>query len=267
MVEFQKNSNGFTLIEMSIVLVIIGLITGAIFAGSSLIELSKVQSVATDFRKIQTSLNIYQDKYGYLPGDHPNAYSYFDNTGGSSICGQNNNTNSGCNGNGDGKFSRGTGMANEYLRSWVHLNLSNILPNSLTGALSGGAFVPGDNVYESRIKSAGFNLILGSGVSGGSVAFGRGPGNAIQFGRTAGTSLRAPVLTPAQARSIDSKIDDGTSSSGKLMGLRTGGGSFNALGSCSDNPALFFDYQGAYASADYLLSNTNKSCYLIFWLN
>jgi prepilin-type N-terminal cleavage/methylation domain-containing protein len=65
---------GFTLIELSIVLVIIGLIAGGILAGSELIHASKVRATVKRFTEIDTAVNTYRTKYACLPGDCVNAY-------------------------------------------------------------------------------------------------------------------------------------------------------------------------------------------------
>jgi prepilin-type N-terminal cleavage/methylation domain-containing protein len=68
MMNRTKNS-GFTLIEIAIVLVIIGLLLGGVLKGQELINNAKVKSYATDFRNIPIQLYGYQDKFKALPGD------------------------------------------------------------------------------------------------------------------------------------------------------------------------------------------------------
>jgi len=60
---------GFTLIEIAIVLVIIGLLLGGVLKGQELINNAKVKSYATDFRNIPIQLYGYQDRFKALPGD------------------------------------------------------------------------------------------------------------------------------------------------------------------------------------------------------
>lgn len=64
-----KNSSGFTLIEIAIVLMVIGLMLGFSFRGQAQIDNTKVLTLRNDFRNIQTYINQYQDKYNTLPGD------------------------------------------------------------------------------------------------------------------------------------------------------------------------------------------------------
>ncbi|MGH9519815.1 MAG: type II secretion system protein, partial [Terriglobales bacterium] len=60
---------GFTLIEMAIVLVIIGLIVGSVLAGQDLIRAAEVRATISQIEKYQTAVNTFYGKYGALPGD------------------------------------------------------------------------------------------------------------------------------------------------------------------------------------------------------
>jgi prepilin-type N-terminal cleavage/methylation domain-containing protein len=65
----RKQQSGFTLVEIAIVLVIIGLLLGGVLKGQELINSAKVKNMANDFRNIATFVYAYQDKYRALPGD------------------------------------------------------------------------------------------------------------------------------------------------------------------------------------------------------
>lgn len=66
----RSKQSGFTLIEIAIVLVIIGLLLGGVLKGQELINSAKVKNMATDFRNIPLFIYGYQDKFKALPGDH-----------------------------------------------------------------------------------------------------------------------------------------------------------------------------------------------------
>jgi prepilin-type N-terminal cleavage/methylation domain-containing protein len=68
-VERLRNQRGFTLIELSIVLVIIGIILAAVLKGQDLIDNAKAKKVANMINQWQTPMNQYYDTFGYLPGD------------------------------------------------------------------------------------------------------------------------------------------------------------------------------------------------------
>jgi prepilin-type N-terminal cleavage/methylation domain-containing protein len=65
----MKKESGFTLIELAIVLVIIGLLLGGVLKGQELINSAKVKNMANDFKNIQIQIYSYQDKFRALPGD------------------------------------------------------------------------------------------------------------------------------------------------------------------------------------------------------
>ena len=65
----KSNQSGFTLIEIAIVLVIIGLLLGGVLKGQELINSARVKNLATDFRNIPVFVYGYQDRYRALPGD------------------------------------------------------------------------------------------------------------------------------------------------------------------------------------------------------
>ncbi|MEQ8508549.1 MAG: prepilin-type N-terminal cleavage/methylation domain-containing protein [Rhodospirillaceae bacterium] len=69
----KAGQSGFTLIEMSIVLVIIGLIIGGILKGQEIIESSRQKNVITQIDAVRSAINTFADKYNALPGDYGSA--------------------------------------------------------------------------------------------------------------------------------------------------------------------------------------------------
>nr|WP_315486769.1 prepilin-type N-terminal cleavage/methylation domain-containing protein [uncultured Undibacterium sp.] len=69
MKQIKSQQSGFTLIEIAIVLVIIGLLLGGVLKGQELIENSRIKSVVTDMRGVSTAFTGYFDRYRALPGD------------------------------------------------------------------------------------------------------------------------------------------------------------------------------------------------------
>ena len=76
----KKTQSGFTLVEIAIVLVIIGLLLGGVLKGQELINSAKVKNLANDFRTIPLYIYGYQDKFKRLPGDDDAADKRFGTT-------------------------------------------------------------------------------------------------------------------------------------------------------------------------------------------
>lgn len=65
----RRQQAGFTLVEIAIVLVIIGLLLGGVLKGQELIENAKIKSITSDMKAVQTAFNGYLDRYKSMPGD------------------------------------------------------------------------------------------------------------------------------------------------------------------------------------------------------
>ena len=127
----------FTLIEMSIVLVIIGLIVGSVLVGRNLIRAAEVRSIISDIEKFNTAANTFRGKYDCIPGDCATATNYFPAVSGGCTGGGVPSVSATCNGNGNGVvddtgFAGNSGYA-ETLLFWQHLALAGLIPGSYTG--------------------------------------------------------------------------------------------------------------------------------------
>src|SRR2546423_5736123 len=69
----QVRARGFTLVEIAIVLVIIGLLLGGILKGQEMITQAKIKNAVADFSGISAAYHGYQDRYRAIPGDDANA--------------------------------------------------------------------------------------------------------------------------------------------------------------------------------------------------
>jgi prepilin-type N-terminal cleavage/methylation domain-containing protein len=123
----KRNQSGFTLIEIAIVLVIIGLLLGGVLKGQELINSAKVKNLASDFKNVPIFIYGYQDKFRYLPGDDPNAASHVNNA---TSCAPD-AANHCVKGNGliDGAWSA-SGVADESYVFWQHVRLAGLLTGS-----------------------------------------------------------------------------------------------------------------------------------------
>jgi prepilin-type N-terminal cleavage/methylation domain-containing protein len=76
-----KKQSGFTLVEIAIVLVIIGLLLGGVLKGQELIESTKIKNMAKDLNSFSTMITSYQDRYRSLPGDDSPATTTYNDRG------------------------------------------------------------------------------------------------------------------------------------------------------------------------------------------
>ncbi|MGV0975822.1 MAG: prepilin-type N-terminal cleavage/methylation domain-containing protein [Azonexus sp.] len=119
----MKNSqSGFTLVEIAIVLVIIGLLLGGVLKGQELINSAKVKNLANDFRTIPTMVFAYQDKFRALPGDDRAASAH--------VAGVPLATNGNGDGRIDGAWNAPTPCATESCNFWQHVRLANLASGS-----------------------------------------------------------------------------------------------------------------------------------------
>lgn len=230
------HSAGFSLVELAIVLVIIGLITGGILTGQDLIRASELNSVMADVNKFKTATNTFRIKYNSLPGDLRNAQSYWGINASCASGGSGTGTQT-CNGNGDGKIA-GTGpTGTESNWAWQHLSLAGLIPGNYTG---NSLATLGTSIPTSRITGAGYwigNTYVGFPVHTYN-------GLHIQISTPYMGGMGGGVLSPAETNSIDAKYDDGLPHRGSVLSDESApsytgclNGTFNAYVLTTTTPA------------------------------
>ncbi len=127
----QKGIKGFTLVEIALVLVIIGLILGLIFKGGALVTQTKYKRLKMDWDSVLTAVYTYQDKYYALPGDDPNALTNFDPLPAGISKGDGNGY---LDPSGAITLCDGTSYGGEQCQAWWHLRLAGLIPGSETKA-------------------------------------------------------------------------------------------------------------------------------------
>ena len=126
----KSRLSGFTLIEIAIVLVIIGLLLSGVLKGQELINSAKVKNLATDFKNIPVYVYGYQDKFKALPGDDANVAMHV--TGGTACTGAPAVVVGQCNvGNGmiDGGWND-MSIASESYVVWQHVRVAGLASGS-----------------------------------------------------------------------------------------------------------------------------------------
>jgi prepilin-type N-terminal cleavage/methylation domain-containing protein len=200
-------TKGFTLVELSIVLVILGLLVGGVLTGQSLIRASELRSVTTDYRKFQTAVNAFRDKYFSLPGPMANATAFWP----TAI-------------NGDGSNEFGNYLGNG-VKAWQHLSLAGMIEGKYSGTQVGtpvnsGVCVSGVECPPSKITGRVFLTITNS--TGITPPYGLVRPNGFLF--YDGTNIDGGAgMKPEDAWNIDTKIDDGQPGTGMLIGMGLGG--------------------------------------------
>jgi prepilin-type N-terminal cleavage/methylation domain-containing protein len=292
MKKISSKKSAFSLIELSIVLIIIGLLIAGITGGASLIKNSELRSAISEARGYEVAVNGFYSQYNALPGDYPKAIS-----GSTIYAGP-------TTGNGDnGRIeyyasdvvgtvcytsisSSTTGTCNsESVAAWKQLISTGTIDStlSLTFLEIGVAQVPGTNMPASKIKAAGWhfdyrnmvgsaatgdytknNQVLGMVQEGGAYA----PQNVVVLTGTTGATSGATAtlvngankatasLTGSDALAIDTKSDDGKANTGKIRGLNPAGIS----GTCYTDSTS--------TAVDYIISSaTTKVCALTFQID
>lgn len=114
----------FSLVELSIVLVILGLLVGGILGGKSLIKASELRTITVQRDQLATAFRSFRDKYFMLPGDMNNAEQFWGTQSAvDATCKSTASTDTKtCNGNGDGIITTtGAVRSDEPFRAWQQL--------------------------------------------------------------------------------------------------------------------------------------------------
>lgn len=174
---------GFTLVEIAIVLVIIGLLLGGVLKGQELINQAKIKNVANDLNGISAAIYAYQDRYKRLPGDDPGATRWALVT----TPGDGDNVIEGAGG------YASTTDAEETRMFWLDLRLAGFVAGA-TNTIPIGSTQP--------LNAAGGIM----GVQSGGFAL-------------AGTIICTGSLPAKIAQAIDSQFDDGSAITGNVRAL------------------------------------------------
>lgn len=252
-------SKGFTLVELSIVLVIVGLLIGGVTMSVSLIRASEVRNIVKEVETHRANVDTFLETYNAWPGDMTNAHNFFDD-GSDTVCG----TAAQCNGNGNLQIEiTGGPSSHEGFRAWQHMDLSGITNYGVTGTGGGtgnGALV-GTNIPPSKLDTAGYSFqYIPNGWTGNYTNTPAPCGNFLRYGGnvTNDTNLTSK-LNGQEAYSIDKKMDDGFPNSG-LVGATHGSGNTWVANLCQTGTGASWTYRTDNTSNDYF----DRDCQLYF---
>lgn len=224
--EFQAGTRAFTLIELSIVLVIIGLIVGGVLVGQDLIRAATVRSQIAQIEKIRTAVNTFKGKYGELPGDIGSklAAQYgFVARAGTLGRGDENGVVEGFNYQ-DG-YNYGWNGSGETLFFWADLSTAKLIQGGFTTVIDANqqpnASNPDLYIPKAIIPEA-YLFVFSVCQWGGSCYTAGIPGSTYMalssvvtnMGGVSFPGVGTGGITVAQAYAIDKKIDDGLPQSG-----------------------------------------------------
>lgn len=196
----KKTQTGFTLIELAIVLVIIGLLLGGVLKGQELINSARVKSLATEFKNIQVYVYGYQDRFRAIPGDDRAANAHVNGT---------NATTPALATVGDGViqglWNSGTVTDESYL-FWQHVRLAGFAP---------GPTAVADANYAPQ-NSAGGRIGIQS-VNGFAIA-----------GMTGTFIVCSAAIQGRFAEQLDITLDDGDTDAGSVRAFPDNGNAWDA---------------------------------------
>jgi prepilin-type N-terminal cleavage/methylation domain-containing protein len=235
-----KQNCAFTLVELAIVIVIVGLLVGGVLAGQELIRQAHIHSFIKFTEQVKAANSTFQAKYNGVAGDLVHATKFFNavecNALATSAVGCNSDQGNGGNGLIDGVYASSESDSRRY---WVHMHLSNIFKVT---ASRWGSMTRDDYAYYQMNGIAGRQwLMTMNGSELNSRSYRPGPSAAQQnlqngnyffafaYGFHSGGSFDASMIDATGASSIDSKIDDGKPLSGSFM---AGTGHINSTTEC-----------------------------------
>lgn len=253
---YMKMKYAFSLVELSIVLVILGLLTGGILAGQSLIRASELRTLTVEYQRYSAAFNTFRDKYTANPGDFRDATRFWARQATNAWCVSNSGlavagTPGTCDGNGNGVASAAgaASQSGEEFQIWRQLALAGLIEGDYTGLAGANGYdhlLAGTNVPASRLGNAIWRIYY---MGDGSTMVG---GFLVQYNNMmlgGANTAQNPLLRPEELWNIDTKLDDGKPGAGNIIAR-----GYNTCANGTSNT----DYAATYA-----LTTTTATCTMI----
>lgn len=202
----RTKQTGFTLIEIAIVLVIIGLLLGGVLKGQELITSARVRNIVSQQDGVKAAYFGFLDRFRALPGDYDQAFTNIANIS-AAAC-------NGGNGNGNGRIEAGAG--NETVLAWEHLSKGGFINGSYTCAAAESAATTPTNAFAVRLQLV-FDAVYDP------------PAGTARHNLKTGGQIPSELLAE-----IDRKVDDGNATGGtfRFSAYDGGGGVPVGSGTC-----------------------------------
>lgn len=275
----SSKQNGFTLVELSVVLVLIALITGGVLAGIEVKHSAELKSIATEVQGFRSAVEQFKDSYDGLPGDITNATTQWGAAHATpATCQTTVSTNQAtCDGDGNGWITTaGDGTTYyEAHRFWQQLANAKLIEGFYHGARTGSGtdvtcqtsnHCPASDFKNGMYFAATLNTTStyfnATGMGGALNTFTGDLGNSIVLFKntsaagTTGAFVGAPLLTTEEAYNIDKKFDDGLPAKGIIQTFEPAAGASYLTNSCASSATE--------NSATYSVTTTGLQCALIF---
>jgi prepilin-type N-terminal cleavage/methylation domain-containing protein len=206
-----SRQRGFTLIEMSIVLVIIGLIIGGILKGQEIVANARNKSTWNFAQAARAAANTYFDRYRAIPGDDPNAAARLD----ARVAAGNGNSIVGAQNADSATFIAVNAGAGEMLQYFNGLMAANLINGgSVNSATTATTFGPGSPLPSAPISGAG--MLVGYSIHAGTTGA-AGTARSAHWYLIAKTPA-APIaaMSPREVANLDTQFDDGLGTAGAV---------------------------------------------------
>lgn len=215
--ELKRREEGFTLVELAVVMIIIGLLIGGVLKGQELIANAQVTSTVSQAKSIDAATTTFRDLFNAMPGDMPNGDTRLPDCANDCVV-------AGA-GTGDGRIATAPGAAvgAEGQAFWLQLNAADLL-TGINPTLTGAAGLTFGNHLPSAPIGGGWHIGFTQGSTAGDVPQLVGAATTVRGGHWltltstpgAAVTTAATVVTPNQGFRIDSKMDDGVPNQGSV---------------------------------------------------